>query len=285
MNSKIVAACLLLAFAITSSQAAKPNNALNVKYLCRSRPDGFQAIVPGVCDQYYECLGGKTQLKTCPRFYDFTKKQCVYNNPGCVPTDTKARDNKHPCSGISDGGYAVDPKNPAVYYLCKNNDKENTLQCKDGQEFDLVKLVCAEPSTNSNKPCVTTKAPCTTTKAPCITTTCSTTKAPCTTTTCTTTTCTTTTCTTTTCTTTTCTTTTCTTTTCTTTTCTTTTCTTTTCTTTTCTTTTCTTTPCTTTTCTTTTCTTTPCTTTTTPCTTTTTPCTTTTCITTPPPC
>ncbi|KAI8121509.1 hypothetical protein CVS40_7469 [Lucilia cuprina] len=287
MTTKLVVSCLLLAFAISACQAAKLDTALYARYVCRSRSGDFKTLVPGSCSKYYQCQDGKAMVQTCPHFFDPLNKECVTKNPGCVETLKTKQDCEGPCCGISDGGYAVDPNNQAVYYLCKNNCVAEKKCCPKGEMFDLIKLECSSPSTCSDcttpkPPCKTTPTtttPCTTTKKPCepTTTPCTTTSGKPTTTTCTTTTCTTTTCTTTTCTTTTCTTTTCTTTTCTTTTCTTTTCTTTTCTTTTCTTTTCTTTTCTTTTCTTTTCTTTTCTTTT--CTTTT--CTTTTCTTT----
>ncbi|KAM7351545.1 uncharacterized protein ACRADG_004339 isoform 2-T2 [Cochliomyia hominivorax] len=175
MNSKIV--CLLVAFAVSSSEAAKLNNAYLARYLCRSRPDGFKTIVPGSCSKYYECIDGKTHIVTCDHFYDSVKQECVNKNPGCVETNVRQPDCQGPCCGIENGGYAVDPKEPEIYYLCENKKVSKEKKCESGKMFDLITQKCSQPSTCLG--CVTPKPPCKIT-----TTTCSTTTTTCTTTTC-----------------------------------------------------------------------------------------------------
>ncbi|KAI8038183.1 hypothetical protein M5D96_008872 [Drosophila gunungcola] len=89
MNSSIVIACAAVLVASINAasvqQAVKTiNNQLYRRYVCAQKPDGFRALVPGSCSQYYECQSGVALVSTCSRFFDARVQGCVNYNTGCI---------------------------------------------------------------------------------------------------------------------------------------------------------------------------------------------------------
>ncbi|XP_037961220.1 uncharacterized protein PB18E9.04c-like [Teleopsis dalmanni] len=193
MKSYLLLTCCLLAL-VTYNNAATLHfraidNTLYSKYLCLSKQNGFQAIVPGSCSQYYQCQNGVSMLMTCSNYYNPATNACCQNNPGCVEIQPDDPTPPTGCSGeccTQYSGYIVSTTNPAQYYLCKNFGVVSSGTCQSGQAFNLATLQCDVASSCTEDSCVTTPSPCTTSPPPCTTTTCApTTTEPCTTTTCT----------------------------------------------------------------------------------------------------
>ncbi|KAH8298011.1 hypothetical protein KR018_004388, partial [Drosophila ironensis] len=91
----LVSAALLVAS--TSAASVQPsvrtiNNQLYRRYVCVHKPDGFRALVPGSCSQYYECQSGVALVNTCSRFFDAKAQGCVNYNTGCIETQALALD-------------------------------------------------------------------------------------------------------------------------------------------------------------------------------------------------
>ncbi|KAH8325981.1 hypothetical protein KR067_011503, partial [Drosophila pandora] len=68
------------------------NNQLYRRYVCVHKPDGFRALVPGSCSQYYECQSGVALVSTCSRFFDSKVQGCVNYNTGCIETQAITSD-------------------------------------------------------------------------------------------------------------------------------------------------------------------------------------------------
>ncbi|XP_041448295.1 keratin-associated protein 10-6 isoform X2 [Drosophila obscura] len=95
MKSIFVIACaaLLVASISAASVPGVPtsiNNQLYRRYVCVDKSDGFRALVPGSCSQYYECQGGQALVSTCSRFFDAKVQGCVNYNTGCIAVQSSA---------------------------------------------------------------------------------------------------------------------------------------------------------------------------------------------------
>ncbi|XP_013110814.2 uncharacterized protein LOC106089513 [Stomoxys calcitrans] len=83
---RVLGVLVFIAFAAASNAAysGKWQNILYARYVCSSKPNGYRTLVPGSCSQFYECQFGRSLLRSCPHYFDGTKRECVIFNPGCV---------------------------------------------------------------------------------------------------------------------------------------------------------------------------------------------------------
>ncbi|XP_073821226.1 uncharacterized protein [Musca autumnalis] len=120
-------------------------NILYGRYVCVLKANGYRTLVPGSCNQYYECQNGRAKLRSCPYYFDGKGGVCVTSNPGCVES-VKASPFVPagcygPCCGVA-SGYVMDTINPRVYYKCQNNRMMEEHECEEGMVFNPVKLEC-----------------------------------------------------------------------------------------------------------------------------------------------
>ncbi|KAH8349005.1 hypothetical protein KR084_004795, partial [Drosophila pseudotakahashii] len=85
----VVIACVALSVAGINAASVQPaagtiNNQLYRRYVCAHKSNGFRALVPGSCSQYYECQSGVAVVNTCSRFFDAKVQGCVNYNTGCI---------------------------------------------------------------------------------------------------------------------------------------------------------------------------------------------------------
>ncbi|XP_034473367.1 integumentary mucin C.1 isoform X2 [Drosophila innubila] len=225
MRAYYVLACLAVLVAVSGAANIRPsvtavNNQLYRRYVCANKEDGFRALVPGSCSNYYECQSGLAIETVCSRFFDAKVKQCVNYNTGCIEVKQTASvtaiggNSAAPCAETVTTPCAPVVTTPCAPVPTTPCAPETTTTCTPATTTTCTTTTCtpATTTTCTTTTCTPATTTTTTTHAPATTTTCTTTTCtPATTTTCTTTTCTpatTTTCTpatTTTCTTTTCT--------------------------------------------------------------------------------
>lgn len=101
---------------------------------------------PASCSEFLSCINGRPLPGRCWGDLFFNEESQLCESRDLVECDLEVPTEvpRHNCDGIPDFRLAVSDDSCSEYLVCYSNEILFTLECPDGQNFDLATQVCGE---------------------------------------------------------------------------------------------------------------------------------------------